>query len=79
MSATRRAERADSTAVRSVGSPTAKLVCLYLNTTGASTTAQLQDALGLRKLTLFSVLSTLEERGLVERDGTGSVELAAGQ
>ena len=79
MSATRRAERTDSTAVQSVGSPTAKLVCLYLNTTGASTTTQLQNALGLRKLTLFSVLSTLEERGLVERDESGSVELVADQ
>ncbi|WP_435317973.1 helix-turn-helix domain-containing protein [Haloarchaeobius sp. TZWSO28] len=79
MSATRRAERLETTAVQSVGSPTGKLVCLYLNMAGESTTAQLQDALGLSKLTLFSVLSTLEERGLVDRDDTGQVTLADGQ
>ncbi|WP_267643111.1 MarR family transcriptional regulator [Haloarchaeobius amylolyticus] len=77
MSATRSADRSGSTAVKAAGSPTAKLVCLYLRTTGAATTAQLQEALGLRKLTLFSVLSTLEDRDLVERDESGQVTLHA--
>jgi DNA-binding MarR family transcriptional regulator len=50
-----------------LNSPRAKLVFLYLSTHGASTVADLEDGLGMRKMTLFSILGTLEERGLVER------------
>jgi DNA-binding IclR family transcriptional regulator len=47
----------------------AKLVYLALVETNARTTEELVDLLELSKLTLFDVLSTLSERGLVERDG----------
>jgi len=47
----------------------AKLVYLALVGTDARTTEELSALLDLRKLTLFDVLSTLSDAGLVERDG----------
>lgn len=52
-----------------IESPCAKLVYLYLTTHGPATVTELQDGLELKKLTLFSVLRTLRERGLVREDG----------
>lgn len=49
-----------------VDSPRAKLVYLYLQTTGGATLSDLRDELDLPKLTLFSVLKTLRSRELVE-------------
>jgi DNA-binding IclR family transcriptional regulator len=54
-------------------SPRAKLVYLYLRTATASLD-DLQSDLGLKKITLYSILRTLRERDLVEkRDGTFAV------
>ncbi|MFB6082067.1 MAG: helix-turn-helix domain-containing protein [Halanaeroarchaeum sp.] len=50
-----------------VESPRGKLVYLYLTQVGEATLAELQDGLDLGALTLYSVLKTLRERGLVER------------
>jgi DNA-binding MarR family transcriptional regulator len=50
-----------------LNSPRAKLVYLFLSTHGASTVGDLEEGLGMRKMTLFSILGTLEERNLVER------------
>ena len=50
-------------------SPTAKLVYLYLDTTGQSTVDEMQRSLNVPKLALFSVLGSLAESGLVECDG----------
>jgi predicted transcriptional regulator len=47
----------------------AKLVYLYLLTRETTTVDELGHALRLPKLTLFSVLGTLDEYGLVARDG----------
>ena len=47
-------------------SPRAKLVYLYLQP-AAATLDELQSALGLTKITLYSILRTLRERGLVEK------------
>jgi DNA-binding IclR family transcriptional regulator len=49
-----------------VESPLAKLVYLALTAGGAATVEELQDALSMTKLTLYGVLRTLTERGLVE-------------
>jgi DNA-binding IclR family transcriptional regulator len=49
-------------------SPRAKLVFLYLTTRGEATIEALQDALDLEKITLYSILKTLEKRGLVQKD-----------
>ncbi|MFB6124341.1 MAG: helix-turn-helix domain-containing protein [Halanaeroarchaeum sp.] len=50
-------------------SPRGKLVYLYLAHAETATLAELQDGLDLGALTLYSVLKTLRDRGLVERDG----------
>jgi hypothetical protein len=52
-----------------VTSPQGKLVYLYLDVRGTVTVDELGASLGLPKLTLFSILQTLGEYGLVVRDG----------
>ena len=52
-----------------IESPRAKLVYLYLATGGEATLDDLQDGLGLKQITLYSVLGTLRERGLVRFEG----------
>lgn len=47
-------------------SPCAKLVYLYLSTSGWSTVYDIQYALGLKKITLLGILDGLLERELVE-------------
>jgi predicted transcriptional regulator len=49
-------------------SPCAKLVYLYLRTEDASID-DLQSDLGVRKITLYSILRTLRNRELVEKRG----------
>lgn len=50
-------------------SPRAKLVYLHLSTAGWSTASDIQQALGLKKIALFSILDTLHKREYVERRG----------
>lgn len=50
-------------------SPRAKLVYLYLDVAEDAALADLQETLGLKKITLFSILDSLRRRDLVERDG----------
>jgi predicted ArsR family transcriptional regulator len=52
-------------------SPRAKLVYLYLSMTGDATVIELQRALGLSKLALFSILDTLTTDELVQQTETG--------
>lgn len=47
-----------------------KLVYLYLRMEERATVDELQRDLDMRKGTLYSLLRTLTERGLVERTGT---------
>jgi predicted transcriptional regulator len=63
---------ADSIAVPEELSATeSKLVYLFVATADGATVDDLQSSLGLTRLTLFPVLDTLSERGLVEQtDGT---------
>lgn len=58
-----------ATVPESLESPTAKLVYLALDGADRATADDLADSLGMQKLALFSVLGTLEGRGLVESDG----------
>lgn len=60
--------RRSETVPAELTSPRAKLVYLYLSTNGASTVEDLADGLAMTKMSLFSVLSTLRERGLVGRE-----------
>ena len=49
-------------------SPRGKLVYLYLRQSEGATLADLKDDLDVGALTLYSVLKTLRERGLVEKE-----------
>ncbi|KTG08718.1 TrmB family transcriptional regulator [Haloprofundus marisrubri] len=51
-------------------SPRAKLVYLYLSTHGDASVAELQESLAMTKLTLYSILRTLQGEGLVGRDAS---------
>ncbi|EJN58958.1 hypothetical protein SAMN04487950_1542 [Halogranum rubrum] len=62
-------QSAQSTTVpRAVQSPRAKLVYLYLATHGATTLAELETALDMKKLSLYSILRTLVDRSFVTHD-----------
>lgn len=65
--ATRTREGGD-TLPEELESPRAKLVFLYLSTRGEASVEVLQDALDLEKITLFSILKTLDKRGLVRKE-----------
>jgi transcription initiation factor IIE alpha subunit len=51
-----------------ISSPRAKLVYLYLATHGAVTEEQLCEGLGMKRISLYSILKTLRSEGLVGRD-----------
>ena len=50
-------------------SPQAKLVYLYVETAGETTVGDVNETLGMKKLSALSVLQSLSKKGLVERDG----------
>jgi len=52
-------------------STSGKLIYLYLSASGGASVAELEESLDLPGLTLYSVLSTLADRGLVARDDDG--------
>lgn len=54
-----------------------KLVYLYLEAAGEATATDLQEALGLRKLAILSVVGSLSSRGLLEETEAGYVTAAA--
>ncbi|MWV63991.1 TrmB family transcriptional regulator [Halorubrum sp. JWXQ-INN 858] len=52
-------------------SPRAKLVYLYLTTNDGATVAEMGDSLGMKKISLYSILKTLRKQDLIARhDGT---------
>lgn len=55
-----------------VESPRGKLVYLSL-TQGSATVEELHTRLGVPRITLYSVLKTLQSRGLVDREGSAYV------
>ncbi|AZQ15064.1 MULTISPECIES: TrmB family transcriptional regulator [Halorubrum] len=50
-------------------SPRAKLVYLYLTTNGDATVSEMGDSLGMKKLSLYSILKTLRKEDMVACDG----------
>ena len=52
-----------------IQSPRAKLVYLYVRSRGETTAEQLRDDLGMRTGTTLTMVSTLQERGYLERRG----------
>jgi DNA-binding MarR family transcriptional regulator len=52
-----------------IGSPSAKLVYLYLDTVDGGTVEDLHEALGMRRMDLFGVLDSLSAGGHVSREG----------
>jgi len=53
----------------SLQSPRAKLVYLFLSTNGTSTINELQDGLNMKKISLYSILKTLQKQDIVLKDG----------
>jgi len=49
-------------------SPRAKLVYLFLSTHGEATLSELESGLDMKKISLYSILSTLCERDLIDQD-----------
>ncbi|MEF8856020.1 MAG: helix-turn-helix domain-containing protein [Haloplanus sp.] len=60
-----------------LSSAESKLVYLFLSATDGATVAELHDALDIHKISLFPVLRTLIERGVVTRDGSAYVPTAS--
>ena len=50
-------------------SPRAKLVYLYLTTNEDATVSEMGDSLGMKKMSLYSILKTLREQDMVAREG----------
>jgi DNA-binding MarR family transcriptional regulator len=50
-------------------SPRAKLVYLYLTTNGDATVSEMGESLGMKKISLYSILKTLKREGMVDCDG----------
>ena len=63
------ASAADPALPRELQSPRAKRVYLYLTTNGDATVSEMGESLGMKKLSLYSILKTLRSEGLVDCDG----------
>jgi predicted transcriptional regulator len=50
-------------------SPRAKLVYLYLDVTNGASLEEIQETLDLKKITLFSILDSLDGRDMIDQDG----------
>lgn len=59
----------DPTVPDELSSPRSKLIYLYLTTVGGCTVDELRTSLGEKVISLYHILSSLVDRGLVERDG----------
>ncbi|MFB6196549.1 MAG: TrmB family transcriptional regulator [Haloplanus sp.] len=80
MSATIQRDATDRTALEvpdAISSAESKLVYVFLTAADGATVEELHDALDLRKITLFPVLETLAERGVIDRDGATYVPTAS--
>jgi len=53
----------------SLQSPRAKLVYLFLSTNGTATINELQDGLNMKKISLYSILKTLQKKDIISKDG----------
>ncbi len=59
-----------------LASPQAKLVYLYLDATGGGTLEELKETLSMQKMAILSVLSSLSNQDLVEKNGSTYVTSA---
>jgi predicted transcriptional regulator len=50
-------------------SPQAKLIYLFLSMNGTTSISELQDGLNMKKISLYSILKTLEKDDVVSRNG----------
>ena len=50
-------------------SPRAKLVYLFLSMNGTTTITELQESLNMKKISLYSILKTLQKQELISKDG----------
>lgn len=50
-------------------SPRAKLVYLFLSMNGTTSITELQECLNMKKISLYSILKTLQKRNLISKDG----------
>ncbi|ATW87259.1 hypothetical protein halTADL_0446 [Halohasta litchfieldiae] len=50
-------------------SPQAKLIYLFLSMNGTTSISELQDGLNMKKISLYSILKTLEKDDMVSKDG----------
>ena len=50
-----------------ISSPQAKLVYLYLQLSNGATVGELEKTLALKKITILSILDSLDEQDLIER------------
>ena len=62
-----------------LNSPRAKLVYLYLSQHGEATTEELGENLDMKKITLYSIVETLQERQLIEEQADRYVLTADGK
>ena len=53
----------------SLQSPRAKLVYLFLSTNGSSTITELQESLNMKKISLYSILKTLQKKDVISKSG----------
>ena len=53
----------------SLQSPRAKLVYRFLSTNGTATINELQDGLNMKKISLYSILKTLQKQDIISKDG----------
>lgn len=60
---------ADFTVPASLESTGTKLVYLYLDATNGADICNLRESLGMKTITLYPILQSLEKQGFVERDG----------
>lgn len=74
--ATTTAEASSRSVPRGLESARAKLVYVYLQREREASVDALAEALDVKKIDLFTVLSTLESVGVVERDGVDTVRVA---
>lgn len=50
-------------------SPQAKLIYLFLSMNGTTTIGELQDGLNMKKISLYSILKTLEKDDVISKNG----------
>ncbi|MFB6123893.1 MAG: helix-turn-helix domain-containing protein [Haloferacaceae archaeon] len=77
MSAMESPEMRSPTLPAELVSAESKLVYLFLESTDGATIDDLHESLGMKKITIYPVLDSLREHGLVARDGQSFLPTAS--